>query len=374
MLEWLKNLELEFVIIFALLAIVVISLIVLLIKAQRTLNLIGRRALILTEDLVTRDSKDVVDILVANSSYVNVEAAAIGLIYQKTLLPLKEENTIVLARDSFKLSLPLSELRSYVLGDGKKVKKIRIYVEDSLGRRSYRLAINSMIKLRKILKSEKKALKKEEKKQRFETGHYLFFERLGLIIALIFSPITKLFRSMKTGINRKLKKRELRLELKRKEQEHQSMLREIAEEERREEERSNQEKRLMEEKKKANIDARLAALKRKEEERKAQEELRKSEEELKNTEEEIKIAEAEAELHDVKNQVLETEEKQEEIIEEPTEKTEISAEEIVDEVEEVKLDNTETKVENNTSKKKKTQTKSKSKEEIDNEENKKEEN
>ena len=371
MLEWLKNLELEFVIIFALLAIVVISLIVLLIKAQRTLNLIGRRALILTEDLVTRDGKDVVDILVANSSYVNVEAAAIGLIYQKTLLPLKEENTIVLARDSFKLSLPLSELRSYVLGDGKKVKKIRIYVEDSLGRRNFRLAINSMIKLRKILKAEKKALKKEEKKQRFETGHYLFFERLGLIIALIFSPITKLFRSIKTGINRKLKKRELRLELKRKEQEHQTMLREIAEEERREEERSNQEKHLMEEKKKANIDARLAALKRKEEERKAQEELRKSEEELKTTEEEIKIAKAEAELHDEKNQVIETEENQEEIVEEPTE---ISAEEKVEKVEEVKLDNVDKKAEINTSKKKKTQPKSESKEQKNNEENKKEDN
>lgn len=371
MLEWLKNLELEFVIIFALLAFVVISLIVLLIKAQRTLNLIGRRALILTEDLVTRDGKDVVDILVANSSYVNVEAAAIGLIYQKTLLPLKEENTIVLARDSFKLSLPLSELRSYVLGDGKKVKKIRIYVEDSLGRRSFRLAINSMIKLRKILKAEKKALKKEEKKQRFETGHYLFFERLGLIIALIFSPITKLFRSIKTGINRKLKRRELRLELKRKEQEHQAMLREIAEEERREEERSNQEKRLMEEKKKANIDARLAALKRKEEERKAQEELRKSEEELKTTEEDIKVAEAEAELHDEKNQVVETEEKQEEIVEEPTE---ISPEEKVEKVEEVKLDNVDKKAEINTSKKKKTQPKSESKEQKNNEENKKEDN
>ncbi len=374
MLEWLKNLELEFVIIFALLAIVVISLLVLLIKAQRTLNLIGRRALILTEDLVTRDGKDVVDILVANSSYVNVEAAAIGLIYQKTLLPLKEENTIVLARDSFKLSLPLTELRSYVLGDGKKVKKIRIYVEDSLGRRSFRLAINSMIKLRKILKAEKKALKKEEKIQRFETGHYRFFERLGLIIALIFSPITKLFRSIKTGINRKLKRRELRLELKRKEQEHQTMLREIAEEERREEERSNQEKRLMEEKKKANIDARLAALKRKEEERKAQEELRKSEEELKTTEEEIKVAEAEASLHDEKNPVVETEENQEEIVEEPTEKTEIPTEEKVEKVEEVKLDNVDMKAEINTSKKKKTQPKSESKEQKDNEENKKEDN
>lgn len=297
MIEWIKNLELEFVIIFALLAIVIIVVLALLIKAQRTLNLIGKRALILTEDLVSRDGQNVLDIMVANTSYVNVEAAAIGLIYNKSLLPLKEENMIVLARDSFKITLPVTELREYVLGKDTKVKTIKIYVEDSLGRRSHRKAINSMIMLKKIIRAEQKAQKIEDKKVRLETGHYHFFERLGLVFKVIFSPLTKLFRSMRTGLNRKLKRREERLELKKKEMEHQAMLKEVAEEERREEEKSKLEKRLMEEKKKANVDARIAALKRKEEARKAEEDLKKSEEELKNAEAEMTLAEAEAALH-----------------------------------------------------------------------------
>jgi hypothetical protein len=315
MIEWLKNLELEFVIIFGLLAILVIVVLVILIKAQRTLNLIGRRALILTEDLLNRDGKDVLDIMVANTSYVNVEAAAIGLIYQKTLLPLREENTIVLARDSFKLTLPIEELRAYVLGDQDKVKTIKIYVEDSLGRRSYKKAINSMIMLKKLIRAEKKAQKIEEKNERYETGHYHFIERVGLVFKVIFSPFSKLFKSIRTGLNRKLKRREERLELKRKETAHQTMLREIAEEERREEERSKLEKRLMEEKKKANVEARLAALKRKEEARKAEQELKKSEDDLNKAEEEMKLAEAEAELHRMEK-ISENEEKtDEEVVE-----------------------------------------------------------
>jgi hypothetical protein len=324
MIEWLKNLELEFVIIFGLLAILVIVVLVILIKAQRTLNLIGRRALILTEDLLNRDGKDVLDIMVANTSYVNVEAAAIGLIYQKTLLPLREENTIVLARDSFKLTLPIEELRAYVLGDKTKVKTIKIYVEDSLGRRSYKKAINSMIMLKKLIRAEKKAQKIEEKKERYETGHYYFIERVGLVFKVIFSPFSKLFKSIRTGLNRKLKRREERLELKRKETAHQTMLREIAEEGRREEERSKLEKRLMEEKKKANVEARLAALKRKEEARKAEQELKKSEEDLNKAEEEMKLAEAEAELHRMEN-ISENEEKtDEEVVEKDDEIVETS--------------------------------------------------
>lgn len=291
MIEWLKELELEFIIIFGLLAILVLVGVFILIKAQRTLNLIGRRALVLTEDLVKRDGLDVVDIMVANTSYVNVEAAAIGLIYLKKLLPLKEENTIVLARDSFRLTQPLDDLRQYTLGDNLKVKKIKVYVEDSLGRRSFVKAKNSMRMLKKIIKAEKKATRKEEKRIRFETGHYRFFERLGLIIQFIFSPFSKLFKSIRGGLNRKLKARQERLILKKKEMEHQTLMREVAEEEKREQELAELEKRLFEEKKQANIEARMAALKRKEDARIQEEQLRK-------TEEELKLAEAEAALHE----------------------------------------------------------------------------
>ena len=291
MIDWIKNLELEFVITFGLLAILIIISLVVLIKSQRTLNLIGKRALILNEDLVTREGQSYVEIMVSNSSYVNVEAAAIGILYQKKLMPLKEETTIILARDSFKLSIPLEAFRSYLIGQDDKVKKAKVYVEDSLGRRSYKKIRNSILMLKKILKSELKARQAAEKRERFETGNYRFGERLGLIISVIFSPFTKTFRALKKGINRKLKQREIRLELKQKELDHQQMLREIAEEERREDDRSKLEKRLLEEKKKANIEARMATLKHKEE-------ARILAQEVKETEEELKMAEAEAALHE----------------------------------------------------------------------------
>lgn len=313
MIEWLKELELEFIIIFGLLAILVLISVVIVIKAQRTLNLIGRRALILTEDLVKRDGIDVVDIMVANTSYVNVEAAAIGLIYMKKLLPLKEENTIVLARDSHRLTKPLEEVRRYTLGDSIKVKKIKVYVEDSLGRRSFVKAKNSMRMLKKIIKAEQKAKRIEEKRVRFETGHYRFFERIGLIFQVIFSPFTKLFRSIRVGLNRKLKQREERLILKKKEMDHQSMLREVAEEEKREEDRAKLEKRLFEEKKKANIEARMAALKRKEEARIQEEQLRKSEEEMKLAEAEAALHESEVQLKKEQQQEVQNEEQNENI-------------------------------------------------------------
>src|SRR3989339_75427 len=130
MIDWIKNLELEFVITFGLLAILIIISLVVLIKSQRTLNLIGKRALILNEDLVKRDAQSFVEFMVSNSSYVNVEAAAIGLLYQKKLMPLKEETTIILARDSFKLSIPLEAFRSYLIG--KDVKQETTALENVL--------------------------------------------------------------------------------------------------------------------------------------------------------------------------------------------------------------------------------------------------
>lgn len=302
MIEWLKNLEPEFLMIFGLLAVVIFVTLVLLVKAQRTLNLIGRRALILTEDLLKREGVDVVDIMVANTSYVNVEAAAIGLIYQKKLLPLKEENTIILARDSHKLTLPIQELRDYVLGADKKIKGIKIYVEDSLGRRSFKRAKNSKRYLKRVLKLERKAARIEAKRVRFETGNYKFFERIGLVFSVLWSPFRRAFKAIRLGLNRKLKLREERLELKKKELEHQMMLKEVAEEERREDERAKLEKRLMEEKKKANIEARKAALLRKEE-------ARILAKQVQETEEELKLAEAEAALHNIENMSVAQEEK-----------------------------------------------------------------
>lgn len=363
MVDWLKNLELEYIIIFGFLALILIIAILIAIKAQRTLNLIGRRALVLTEDLVKRDGIDVVDIMVANTSYVNVEAASIGLVYMKKLLPLKEENTIVLARDSFKLTKVIDDLRRYIIGDSMKVKKIKVYVEDSLGRRSFVKAKNSMRMFKKLIKAELKAARIEAKKNRFETGQYRFSERVVLVIQFIFSPFTKLFRSIRKGLNHKLRLRQERLVLKKKEMEHQAMMRKLAEEEKREEERAELEKRLFEEKKQANIEARMAALKRKEEARKQEEQLIKAEEEKRLAEAEAALHESElkqkeqelAELHKKESEEnidIKTNDSEKEIkVEEPIE---LKENDLVDEVE---LDDTEEEKNEEVTKKKEKETK-----------------
>lgn len=329
MIEWLKTLELETIIIFGFLLVGVLLLLIILIKTQRTINLIGKRALVLVEDLVVRDGTHVIDIVASNSSYVNVEAAAMGLIYKDKLLPLKEETTIVLARDSYKVTLSLDQLRIKVLGKDKKIKMIYVYVEDALGRRTIKHAYNAYNALKKILKDEKKAYKKELKRIRFETGNYRIFERVGLVFKWIFSPFVKLYLSIAKGVNRRLKEREIKQDLKRKEREHQDMLREVALEEKREQERADLEKRIKEEQLKANLEARKQALKRKEEARKLEDELKKSEEEL-------VVAEAEAALYEEKLKA-ENEEKDVEneldkdtVIVEPTQETALDDNEIVD--------------------------------------------
>lgn len=329
MIEWLKTLELETIIIFGFLLVGVLLLLIILIKTQRTINLIGKRALVLVEDLVVRDGTHVIDIVASNSSYVNVEAAAMGLIYKDKLLPLKEETTIVLARDSYKVTLSLDQLRIKVLGKDKKIKMIHVYVEDALGRRTIKHAYNAYNALKKILKDEKKAYKKELKRERFETGNYRIFERVGLVFKWIFSPFVKLYLSIAKGVNRRLKEREIKQDLKRKEREHQDMLREVALDEKREQERADLEKRIKEEQLKANLEARKQALKRKEEARKLEDELKKSEEELVVAEAEAALYEeklkAENEEKDVENEL----DKDTDVVE-PTQETALDDNEIVD--------------------------------------------
>jgi hypothetical protein len=88
--EWIKELEPEFLIIFVSLIVIVLMNAGIWIKARKTLNLIGKRALNLKEDLVIRDEKKVIDILISNTTFVSVKVAAIGYIYRKNLLPLSE--------------------------------------------------------------------------------------------------------------------------------------------------------------------------------------------------------------------------------------------------------------------------------------------
>ncbi|MFA7589014.1 MAG: hypothetical protein WCY22_01505 [Acholeplasmataceae bacterium] len=214
MLDWFRNLEPEFLILFGAAFVTLILLVVVIIRSARIHALIGKRALDLSEDLLVRDNEEIVEIVMSNTSYIDIRTRTVGILYKKTLLPITEEDTIIFARDSYRLSITLSMLRKFVIGDQKKIKKIYVYAEDSLARRTIKKAKNSYRRLKSILKAEIKAEKLAAKKVRYETGKYRFNERVGLVIKAIFSPLSSLFRIIRQGINRKLKNREFKLELK----------------------------------------------------------------------------------------------------------------------------------------------------------------
>ena len=283
MLEYIQQLELEYIILFSIVGLTLFLVIINVLKTQRALNLIGKRAFVLTEDLLFRDGVDVVDIMIANTSYVNVEAGALGFRYKKTLLPLKEESIMIIARDSHKISIPLDDLRAYVLGNSTRVKRVEIYAEDSLGRRTFRKAKNSMRELVKIMRRERKAARLEARRVRYETGNYWFFERVGLVIKWIFSPISKTFRGTNKWMNRRLKDRESKLEIKALERKHKKEMRDLMDAERHEFLKVETEKRILEERKHAEIEARQNAIQRREELREIAEEQKNIEEQKENT-------------------------------------------------------------------------------------------
>jgi len=284
MLQWISNLEPEFLILFLGVAFIAILTLISISMSQRTLNLIGKRVLELSEDLMKRDGIEIVDIVIANTSYVNVEVVAAGLIYQKTLLPLKEESVMILARDSHKISIHLDVLRNYVIGKNLRMKKLYVYVEDALGRRIKKKAKNSVSALKKTLKIERKALKIEQKKQRFLTGNYRLLERTIMVFAVIFSPFTKVSKAIKTGLNRRLKNREINIEMINIEKKHKQEMKDMFEEARRENQKLEIEKKILEQEIEAVAAAKLAAENRREESKRVASEIKKNEEERKKIE------------------------------------------------------------------------------------------
>jgi len=177
-----------------------------------------------------------------------------------------------------------------------------------------------------MVKQEKRAIKVAAKKERFETGKYNFIERVGLVFKFIFSPITKLNEVIKNGLNKRLKEREARLIINKKEKDHKLFLKSIAEEDRREKELFDVEKRIEKERqevellrkekavkddqKKKKLDKELQKIEKEKAEIKAQEEQEKLEEDAKNNEEVIE----EKEIEELKSDD-QVEEKQEEIVE-----------------------------------------------------------
>lgn len=245
--DWLSNLEPEFLIIFGSFLIVFIIIIINMITNNRTLKLIGKRALGIIENIII-DKSELVTLTLTNSSFVSFEASAVGYLYHKKVYLIRDESIMIMARDSFKISFPLSQLRERLLGQKMHIKKLKVYVEDALGRRTIKNAKHSHSAIKKQLKVEriayrsaKKKAKKERrlalKMERFETGNYRFYERLFIIIKLIFKPVRTLAHLYKKWLNRKLKDREVANEIQRKTVEQQERIKDVELQSKREQER-----------------------------------------------------------------------------------------------------------------------------------------
>lgn len=211
--QWLQDLGPEYYIQFGLILLSFILIIIMLIKQTKTNKILINRS-IMVKDAIQKHpegTKVVVDL--ANQSYVNAEIIEVGFYYSKTYIPIFEERFIIVARDFFKVEYSANELRTLLLGDNLKVKKLYVYVKNTVGDIIKVKAKFVRIYLVQTIKDEVKAAKLEAKRIRFENGSYNFGERTGLVLAAIFSPIIKLFKLIAKKTNESLKKRQAKLEM-----------------------------------------------------------------------------------------------------------------------------------------------------------------
>lgn len=236
--QWLQDLGPEYYIQFGLILLSFILIIVMLIKQTKTNKILINRSIMVKDAIQKHQEGTRVVVDLANQSYVNAEIIEVGFYYQKSYIPIFEERFIIVARDFFKVEYSANELRTLLLGDKLKVKKLYVYVKNTVGDIIKVKAKFVRMYLIQTIKDEIKAAKLEAKKIRFETGNYNFGERTGLVLAAIFSPIYKFFKLIARKTNETLKKRQAKLEMIRqlneeqkeaKEKETQKMVEEVQE-------------------------------------------------------------------------------------------------------------------------------------------------
>lgn len=214
--QWLQELGPEYYILFGLIAFSFIMLIIVIIMQAKTNKILINRSIVVKDAIHKNDQglKVVVDL--ANQSYVNAEIVEVGFFYKKTYIPIYEERFIITARDFFKVEYSAEELRVLLLGSQKQVKKLYVYIKNTVGdiiKVKAKLVKKHLVN---TINEEIRLAKQIARTQRFETGNYNFWERVGLVLAFIFSPFYKLFKFIARKTNEAMKRRQARLAAKRK--------------------------------------------------------------------------------------------------------------------------------------------------------------
>jgi hypothetical protein len=213
-LEWLKSLDTQFIVTYAILFVLLVLVIIVLFKSSRTLNLLIKKSIKIKEEAQANNLDFDIVLRVSNTSSQPITIKEIGVISKKIVKPLASEQIELYSRNFEDFTFPLEKIKEFVVVDGKKIKRYYFYVLDSVGRKSHKKAKYSRQLLIKEAKQLKKERNLENKIKRSESGNYNFIERVGKIFKIIFRPFYLLGRKIAESTNASIKNNEVKKQIK----------------------------------------------------------------------------------------------------------------------------------------------------------------
>lgn len=216
MIEWIKQLTPEFYIVLGFLIILFILIIVQIIRLTIVSRRLGTQDFKLLDTINTdKEGKDFFQFVVSNQAFSTNNLNKMGFILHKNIIhELIEPNKLIPPRNKHVENFEMEAIEAITIIGVKKYKKIRLYAENDLGDKKESKGKDLNRYLKKKFKANKKAIKKALKEERFETGNYNFWERVGLVLKLFGRPFYKLNLRIKRKTNNALRESEVRREQK----------------------------------------------------------------------------------------------------------------------------------------------------------------
>ena len=210
MLDWLKSLTPETIIIFGALLSIFTMTIFTLIRLRRIASRVGEQECYINESLLEIDGQPYINLTIINKAFSTNHINVVGVELRNISHPIEEKVVMIAPRSKHQTRFNLNDLKPIIFQSRKKYRPFKIYVENEIGlRKSMKPKVNNKFMKRQFKKLQK-AEKLEKKRLRYESGQYNFMERTGLIIGLLFRPFIKLKRHMALSTNKALRESEIR--------------------------------------------------------------------------------------------------------------------------------------------------------------------
>ena len=210
MLDWLKSLTPETIIIFGALLSIFTMTIFTLIRLRRIASHVGEQECYINESLLEIDGQPYINLTIINKAFSTNHINVVGVELRNISHPIEEKVVMIAPRSKHQTRFNLNDLKPIIFQSRKKYRPFKIYVENEIGlRKSMKPKVNNKFMKRQFKKLQK-AEKLEKKRLRYESGQYNFMERTGLIIGLLFRPFIKLKRHMALSTNKALRESEIR--------------------------------------------------------------------------------------------------------------------------------------------------------------------